>query len=71
VEGIARSVNTFLTILLVTAMVGTLVVLALGVVQMVRGGDDAKRSNTLMQYRVVFQGVALLVFLGLLMLLKG
>ena len=63
--------NTFLTILLVTAMVGTLVVLALGVVQMVRGGEDAKRSNALMQYRVVFQGVALLVFLGLLMLLKG
>ena len=63
--------NTFLTILLVTAMIGTLVVLALGVVQMVRGGEDAKRSNKLMQYRVVFQGVALLVFLGLLMLLKG
>lgn len=62
--------NTLLTVLVVTAMVGTLVVLALGLVQMVKGGNDAKRSNTLMQYRVVFQGVALVLFIGLLMLLK-
>lgn len=63
--------STVLTILLVTAMVGTLVVLGLGVVQMVRGDTDMKRSNTLMQYRVVFQGLALLLFLGLLMLFRG
>ena len=62
--------NTFLTILLVTAMIGTLVVLVLGVVQMARGGQDAQRSNKLMQYRVVFQAVALVLFLGLLTLLR-
>ena len=63
--------GTALTVLLVFAMVGTLVVLVMGVVQMARGDVDAKRSNTLMQYRVVFQGVALLLFLGLMLLLKG
>ena len=64
-------IKTALIILLVTAMVGTLVVLALGVVQMVRGEGNMKRSNTLMQYRVVFQGVALALFLGLMLLLKS
>jgi NADH:ubiquinone oxidoreductase subunit 6 (subunit J) len=63
--------QTALTILLVTAMVGTLVVLALGVVQMVRGDTNGKRSNTLMQYRVLLQGLAIAFFLGLAMLLKG
>lgn len=63
--------QTALTILLVTAMIGTLVVLALGVVQMVRGDNNGKRSNTLMQYRVLFQGLAIALFLGLAMLLKG
>jgi hypothetical protein len=63
--------QTALTILLVAAMVGTLVVLALGVLQMVRGDTNGKRSNTLMQYRVLFQGLAIALFLGLAMLLKG
>ncbi len=63
--------KTALTVLLVIAMMGTLVVLGLGLIQMVRGDADAKRSNTLMQYRVVFQGVALAIFLCLALLLKG
>ncbi|NCY23821.1 MAG: twin transmembrane helix small protein [Alphaproteobacteria bacterium] len=63
--------QTALTILLITAMAGTLVVLALGVVQMVRGDSNGKRSNTLMQYRVLFQGLAIALFLGLALLLKG
>ena len=64
-------IKTALTVLLVTAMAGTLVVLAMGVVQMVRGDGDLKHSNRLMQYRVVFQGVALALFLGLMLLLKS
>ena len=63
--------QTALTILLITAMAGTLVVLALGVVQMVRGDSNGKLSNTLMQYRVLFQGLAIALFLGLALLLKG
>ena len=63
--------NTLLTILLVVALAGTVVVLGMGVLQMVRGGNDANRSNKLMQYRVVFQAVALVLFIGLLMLLRN
>ncbi len=61
--------TTFLMILLVLAMLGVLGVLGMGVVGMIRG-DNPRRSNKLMQARVVMQGVALLV-LALLMLLAG
>jgi NADH:ubiquinone oxidoreductase subunit 6 (subunit J) len=61
--------SAFLTVLLVLAMLGVLGVLGVGVVSMIRGGDP-RRSNNLMQMRVVLQGVALLV-LALLMLMAG
>ena len=51
------------------AMLATLGVLGMGVVQMIRGGDP-RRSNKLMQSRVAFQGLALLL-LALLMMLVG
>jgi len=60
---------TFLTLLLVLAMLGVLGVLGMGVAGMIRGGDP-RRSNKLMQARVVMQGVALLL-LALLMLLAS
>ena len=60
--------STFLTILLVLAMLGTLTVLGLGVTSMLRGGDP-RRSNKLMQSRVIMQGLALLL-LAILMLLS-
>ncbi len=59
--------TTFLTILLVLAMLGVLGVLGAGVATMIRGGNS-RRSNKLMQARVVMQGIALLV-LALLMML--
>jgi len=59
--------TTFLTILLVLAMIGTLTVLGLGVAGMLRGGDP-RRSNKLMQSRVIMQALAL-VLLAMLMLL--
>jgi Hypoxia induced protein conserved region len=59
--------TTFVTILLALALMGVLVVLGLGVATMVRGGNP-RRSNKLMQMRVVMQGLALLL-LALLMLL--
>ena len=58
--------TTFLTILLVFAMLGTLAVLGMGVASMIRGGDP-RRSNKLMQSRVMLQGLALLL-LAMLML---
>jgi NADH:ubiquinone oxidoreductase subunit 6 (subunit J) len=59
--------TVFLTILLVLAMLGTLTVLGLGIVGMFRGGDP-RRSNKLMQSRVIMQALALLL-LAMLMLL--
>jgi hypothetical protein len=61
--------TVFLTILLVLAMLATLGVLGMGVVQMIRGGDP-RRSNRLMQSRVAFQALALLL-LALLLTLFG
>jgi len=61
--------TVFLTVLLVLAMLAVLGVLGMGVLTMIRGGDP-RRSNRLMQSRVAFQGIALLL-LALLMLLAG
>ncbi|HXQ53633.1 MAG TPA: twin transmembrane helix small protein [Stellaceae bacterium] len=58
-----------LPVLMVIAMLGVLGALALGVIQMARGGDP-RRSNKLMQYRVVFQGLALLLFAVFMMLYR-
>ncbi len=61
---------TFLTILIGLAMLATLGVLIAGMVGMVRGGGDPMRSNVLMRWRVVLQGVALLLFILLLSLVR-
>ena len=63
----SSTMTTFITILLVLAMIGTLTVLGFGVATMLRGGDP-RRSNKLMQSRVIMQAVAL-VLLAMLMLL--
>jgi hypothetical protein len=57
--------RVFLTVILVLAMVGVLIALGVGVATMIKGGNP-RRSNKMMQMRVVMQAVALLV-LGLLM----
>jgi len=57
--------RTFLTVILVLAMVGVLIALGVGVATMIKGGN-ARRSNQMMQMRVIMQAVALLV-LGLMM----
>lgn len=58
-------------ILIGLAMVATLGVLFMGVFGMARrGGADPLRSNKLMQWRVILQGVALALF-ALSMLLMG
>lgn len=62
--------QTFLTILLVVLMLATLAVLGAGVVGMIRGSNDPRRSNALMRYRVLFQMAAILVFGLILWLMK-
>jgi uncharacterized BrkB/YihY/UPF0761 family membrane protein len=58
-----------LGILLIVAMLATLGILGLGLISMARG-DSGRRSNKLMQWRVVMQGVALLLFLVFMWLFR-
>jgi hypothetical protein len=64
------NMKTFLEILVGVAMLGTVGVLLAGVFGLVRGGGDPARSNALMRWRVVLQGVALLLFALLLSLAR-
>jgi hypothetical protein len=57
----------FLTVLLVFALVGVLIALGVGVVTMLKGGNP-RRSNKLMQMRVLMQAVALVVLAILMMM---
>jgi Hypoxia induced protein conserved region len=64
-----RSVTTFVAILLVLALIGVLTVLGFGIATMLRGGNP-RRSNKLMQMRVVMQALALLLLAILMLLAK-
>jgi hypothetical protein len=59
--------RVFLTILLCLALAGVLAILGAGVVTIVRGGNP-RRSNKLMQARVIMQGIALLILAILMMM---
>jgi len=61
--------QTLLIVLVVAAMLATLGVLGFGVVQMIRGGDP-RRQNKLMQMRVVLQGLALILFMILMTIIR-
>lgn len=62
--------STFLTVVLVLAMLGVLGALGVGVATMIRGGNP-RLSNKMMQARVVMQGIALLVLAILMMMSAG
>jgi hypothetical protein len=59
-----------LSVLLALVMIAVLGVLLAGVVGLARG-DDPRRSNRLMRWRVILQGVALLLLLVLLELWRS
>lgn len=59
-----------LTILVLILMLGTLGVLIAGLIGMVREGDP-RRSNKLMQWRVLLQGATLLLLVILMTLLRS
>lgn len=64
--------NSVLFALVIVAMSATAVVLAIGMISMVRGGDfNRKYANRLMRWRVALQGCALLLLAITLMLAKG
>jgi hypothetical protein len=60
-----------LVILIALLMLATVGVLVAGLVGLARGGGDPRRSNKLMQYRVLLQAGALLLFVILLSLLRS
>jgi NADH:ubiquinone oxidoreductase subunit 6 (subunit J) len=62
--------NTVLVIILVFALVGVLAALGFGVVTMLKGGNP-RRSNKLMQMRVIMQAIALVVLAALMMMAAG
>ena len=56
-------------ILIVAAMLSVAGILLWGVITMARGGEYNKtHSNKIMRYRIVFQAIALFIFLGLLLM---
>ena len=64
--------DPFLVFLLGAAMLGTLLVLVIGVVSFaVHGEFYKKNSNKLMRLRVLLQGLALLFFAILLFVILG
>jgi ABC-type Na+ efflux pump permease subunit len=59
----------FLPVLVVLAMLGALGALGLGVINMARG-NNPRRSNKLMQSRVMLQALALLIFAVFMLLFR-
>jgi hypothetical protein len=57
----------FLTFLLILALLAVLGVLATGLIGVVRGGGDPARSNRLMRWRVLLQGLAIFIFVLLML----
>ena len=62
---------TFLAILTGLAMLGTLGTLFAGMVGVVRDSNNPGRSNALMRWRVMLQGVTLALFLLLLLAMRS
>ena len=62
---------TFVAILTGLAMLGTLGTLFAGMLGLVRGPNDPGRSNALMRWRVLLQGLSLGLFVLLLLLMRA
>ncbi len=59
----SRQMNTFSDVFVLVAVGAVVLVLALGLVNMMRGGS-ASRSQNLMRARVLLQALALVVIMG-------
>lgn len=62
---------TILTVLVVLGMIGTVGTLFAGMLGLTKPGSNPRRSNKLMQWRVIFQGVTLVLFALLLLALRS
>ncbi|HVJ52480.1 MAG TPA: twin transmembrane helix small protein [Aliidongia sp.] len=54
--------NTVFVVAIILALLATLGVLAMGIVQLFRGGNP-RRSNQLMRWRIILQFTALMLFM--------
>ena len=63
--------NTFLTVLLILAMVATFGVMLFGMIGMGRSEADPMRSNRMMRWRVILQAIALVLAMLLISTLKS
>lgn len=61
---------TILSILVALSLAGTLGVLFAGLIGVARGSPDGRRSNTLMRWRVIMQGITIVLFILLLWSVK-
>lgn len=68
--GIYRGMITFLTVLVVLGMLGTLGTLFAGMIGIARPGSSPTRSNKLMRWRVILQGITLALFALLLLVMR-
>lgn len=57
--------------MVVLLMLATVGVLIAGMVGLVRGGGDPRKSNRLMRWRVILQAAALLLFALLMTLIRS
>ena len=65
------SMDVWIAVLLGIAMLATLGVLFLGMFSMAKGGEfNRKYGNKLMRLRVIMQGLAILLFLLLILVVK-
>ena len=65
------AMDTVIVILLIVALVLVVGTLATGLITMARGGElGPQKSNTFMRYRVLFQGIAVLLVVILLAMVK-
>jgi hypothetical protein len=64
--------NGFIATLMIVAMVATLGVLLFGLFSMARGGEFNRRNaNRFMRWRVILQAAAILLFLLLVLVMRG
>ena len=63
--------KTLLMILVGLGMLATLGVMLAGMVGLVRGDENGGRSNALMRWRVILQGVTLALFALLVLVMRN
>ncbi len=62
----------FPNIILFLSMVIVIIILAWGLITMARGGEYNKsNSNLIMRYRIVFQAIAIIIFVTILMIKRS